>query len=187
MPNRQQDIIWANDDPVQQCIYASLGHNEFLSIKSPNIYPYWTGCCVSLMWFGEKVHFHIMRLVSISLLPLIGSRSLKCHVEPVFAASVACSVWWLEHWLKPNYFWILKLVSRKGHFFSNDHSVSHCVQWPTTLVGHIWNNKAYPCIERRNKTITFHSICVHSTHCYTASQTGFRYHNRSDMSLGSVC
>ena len=28
-PNRWQAIIWANDDPVQRCIYASLGLNEF--------------------------------------------------------------------------------------------------------------------------------------------------------------
>ena len=29
-PNRQQVIIWTNDDSVQRCIYASLGLSELI-------------------------------------------------------------------------------------------------------------------------------------------------------------
>ena len=33
-PNRQQAIIWTNDDPVQRRIYTSLCLNELISVLS---------------------------------------------------------------------------------------------------------------------------------------------------------
>ena len=100
---------WRRHDNDTCWRFCPFNHPIFIPIGQAAV-------CLSCHFWGKKVHFHIMRLVSISLLPFVGSRSLKCHVEPMFAASVGCSV---AHKNIDSSQTIsgLSLVSRKGHFF----------------------------------------------------------------------